>query len=75
MNRQRTPFEWRNVGGRWWPEIVCWLGIQRKSISEEDNDSVKCELSDYASTYTFCRSIGNQMVSFQYELLIMSFKL
>ena len=37
------------------------------SISEEDSGSVKCELSDYVSTYTFCRSVGMQMVSLQYE--------
>ena len=37
------------------------------SISEEDSGSVKCELSDYVSTYTFCHSIGMQMVSLQYE--------
>ena len=37
------------------------------SISEEDNDSVKCELSDYVSKYTFCRSTGMQMVSLLYE--------
>ena len=38
-----------------------------KSISEEDSGSVKYELSDYASTYTFCRSIDIQMVSLLYK--------
>ena len=41
-------------------------GDSGSSISEEDSGSVKCELSDYASTYTFCRSIGIEMVSLQY---------
>ena len=71
------------VGGIWWPDSTLYVlagytsvrhilkSISEEesgsSISEEDSGSVKCGLSGYVSTYTFCRSIGMQMVSLLYE--------